>query len=72
MRTATDGSQVAAGVLLDKVDATSAAQAAIALVRLAEVSRLGLVFDASFDSEGKKDAALADLARAHLISRASA
>jgi len=72
VRTATDGSQVAAGILLDKVDATSAAQTAVATVRLAEVSRLGLVFDASFDTEARKNVAIAELAQSMVITRGSA
>ncbi len=72
VRTATDGSQIAAAVLLDKVDATSAAQSAVATVRLAEVSRLGLVFDASFDTEARKNLAIAQLAKGMVITRGSA
>ena len=72
VRTATNDSQVAAAVLLDKVDATSAAQTAVATVRLAEVSRLGLVFDASFDTEARKNVAIAQLAKSMVITRASA
>lgn len=41
---ASDGSQAAAGVLLDAVEVTSAAQAAVAIVRTAEVNGDELVW----------------------------
>jgi hypothetical protein len=71
--TALDGSAVAAGVLCHAVDATSAAQAAVAVVRGPAVGgRLGLKFDATFDSAGKKSKALAQLETRGIVVRDSA
>lgn len=67
-----DGTETAAGVLIGKADATSADASAIIVARQAEVSALGLVWDASVDSQGKKDAAIAQLASLGILVRAGA
>lgn len=70
--TAVDGRQVAAAVLLDKIDATSADKRAAAVVRLAEVNRRELKWHTTVDSEAKKDVATAQLAQAFIIARTGA
>lgn len=52
----TDGSEVAAAILLESVDATSAAISAAALVRLAEVKKDILQWDSAVDSTAKTKA----------------
>lgn len=71
---AVDGSEVACAVLLQKIDATSAdAKNVIVLDHgPAIVSRLGLLWDTSVDSEAKKDAAIAQLAERGIKTRLSA
>lgn len=64
----TDGSQTAVGVLLNAVDATSAAQDATIIARLAEVDAAQLVW-ASTNDAGGKTAGLADLAARHILAR---
>lgn len=58
---ATDGSEVAAGILYAAVDATLAAQAGAAVVRLAEVNLLELVWPDGITG-GQKTTALSELA----------
>lgn len=66
---ATDGTQVAAGVLFDKVDASGAADVkAVATVRHAEVVASRLNWNAA-QSAADKTAGLADLAAAYVIAR---
>ncbi len=65
---ATDGTQVAAGVLYDKVDATSADVKAVAITRLAEVKADLLAYAADQDSTAKA-AAAADLKAVLVIAR---
>lgn len=65
---ATDGTQVAAGVLYDKVDATSADVKAVAITRLAEVKADLLAYAADQDSTAKA-AAVADLKALLVIAR---
>lgn len=65
---ASDGSQVAAGVLFAAVDATSADVPAVAHVRLCEVISARLTWKAGL-SGGDKTAGLADLAGAYVIAR---
>jgi len=69
---AVDGTGTAAAVLCEAVDATSTDKTAVVVARFAEVSRLGLKWDASVDSEAKKNAAIAQLAAAGIITRAGA
>lgn len=63
-----DGSQAAVGILLESVDATSAAVSASMLARLAEVKSGALVWAATNDA-GDKTAGLADLAALTIIAR---
>lgn len=65
---AVDGSQVAAGVLWDDVDATGADKPGVAIVRNAEVKAAALVWD-SGQSAGDKTAGIADLAKLNIIAR---
>jgi hypothetical protein len=68
--TATNGSQVARAVLLEKVDATSADKPAVALVRgPAEISRHGLVWHSSVDTLGKKNAKIEQLKALGIVTR---
>jgi hypothetical protein len=64
----TDGSDVAAGVLFAGVDASSAAQDAVIIARLAEVDAAQLIWGADNDA-GDKTAGLADLAALNIIAR---
>ncbi|TXL72552.1 head decoration protein [Vineibacter terrae] len=66
--TATDGSQVAVGILYDGVDATAADVRAVAFSRDCEVNKAELVFTGAPDA-GQKAQAYADLARAGIIAR---
>jgi hypothetical protein len=66
--TATDGSEVAAGILFNEVDATSADQPGVAVVRAAEVASAKLVWGAGQDSTMKANG-LADLAILGIIAR---
>lgn len=59
---AVDGTEAAARVLLHAVDATSADATAVVVMGNAEIVAQELVWDASVDNQGKKDAALAQLA----------
>jgi hypothetical protein len=69
---ASDGTETAVAVLVERVDATSADQPAVVVARFAEVSRLGLRWDASVNTEGKKDAAIAELRAVGIITREGA
>jgi len=64
----TDGSDVAAGILIYPVDATSADQDAVIIARLAEIDSARLVWAATNDANDKT-AGLADLATATVIAR---
>lgn len=65
---ATDGSQIAAGILFDDVDATGADKPGVALVRDCEVKSGALVWD-SGQSPDDKAAGIADLAKLGIIAR---
>ena len=68
-----DGSAAAAGVLCHSVDATSSDVPAVVLVRGPAVGgRLGLKFDASFDTSAKKAKAAAQLGANGIVIRDSA
>lgn len=67
--TLTNGAGVAAGILLNRVDATSGAQKAVAIVRDAVINPLSLVWDSSVDNQDKKNAGLADLAKLGIVTR---
>ncbi|WP_371398907.1 head decoration protein [Marinovum algicola] len=56
-----DGSETVAGVLLTPAAAAAEDVTAIILNRHARVRRFGLTFDASYDTEAKRDAACAEL-----------
>lgn len=64
----TDGRQIAAGILHDAVDASSADKAGVAIVRDAEVAKDALVWKTGASS-GDKTAAYADLAALNIIAR---
>lgn len=70
--TAVDGREVAAGILLGPVDATSADQIAVICARHAEASWAGLKWHASVDDQDKKNAAAAQLAAAGILVRGRA
>lgn len=63
-----DGSETAAAILLQAVDATSADADVVAVVRLAEVKTDALVWDSGVDGAGKT-AGLVDLATAFIKAR---
>ena len=65
---ASDGTEVAAGVLFDAVDATDGAQKAVIVARLAEVAVDQLVYAEDQDSTAKT-AAVADLKALNIIAR---
>lgn len=65
---AVDGSEVAAAVLFDKVDATAADVFAAAHTRLCEVSGAELVYPTGA-TQGNKDTINADLAAKYIIVR---
>lgn len=68
-----DGSAVAAGVLCHAADATSGDVSAVAVVRGPAIGgRLGLKFDASFDSTAKKNKAVSQLDARGIVVRDSA
>lgn len=64
----TNGTEVAAGILYSKVDATSADVNSVAITRLAEVKKSLLSFKLDQDSTAQA-AALADLKLANIIAR---
>jgi hypothetical protein len=70
--TGSDGSQVAAGILLYDVDASDADQPGVIVSRDAAVSQLGLTFDASVDDAPKKAAKMAQLAALRILQRDAA
>ena len=59
---AADGTQTAVAILLNAVDATSADQQAVVVFRDAVINPLSLIWDASVNTQVKKDAAIASLA----------
>ncbi len=67
---ATDGTQTAAGVLLDAVDATAADREGVAIVREAIVAREALVF-AGAPTQPQKDAAIATLKTLGVVARSA-
>lgn len=64
----TDGSETAAGVLIDNVDATSADQTCVVLVRDAEINGAELTWPSDIETS-EKTAAIAQLAALGLIVR---
>jgi hypothetical protein len=66
---ASDGTEVAAAVILNDVDATSADVKVVGFVRLAEVYSDRLVWGAAVTTDAEKAAALADLAAKFVIAR---
>ena len=66
---ASDGTQTAAAVILNDVDATSADVKVIGFVRLAEVYSNRLVWGAAVTTDAEKTAGLADLAAQFVIAR---
>ena len=65
---AVDGSEVAAGILYDAVDASAADTEGVAIVRLAEVNAAEFVWPASITG-GQKTTALGQLASLNIIAR---
>ena len=65
---AADGSQSAAGILYDAVDASAADAEGVAVVRLAEVNSAELVWPAGITG-GQKTTALGQLAALNIIAR---
>lgn len=66
---ATDGTETAAGILIEDVDAAAEDVKTVAITRLAEVYTSRLAWGAAVTTEGEKTAALADLAAALIIAR---
>ncbi len=64
----TNGSEVAAGVLLEAVDASAADKAGVIVVRDAEVNKAELVFKTGM-SQGDQDTAIADLKALGILAR---
>lgn len=69
---ALDGSQVARAILAEKIDATSADKSAVIIARRATVSRLGLRWHANTNTTNERNAAIAQLADAGIITREGA
>lgn len=67
---AADGSQTAAGVLLDAVDASAADKEGVAIVRDAIVATAALVF-AGTPTQPQKDAAIATLKTLGVVARSA-
>ena len=67
--TAADGSETASAVLVGHVDATDADALAVGLMRHAEVSRHGLIYDATVDDDPKKSAKWDQLRAAGIMVR---
>jgi Bacteriophage lambda head decoration protein D len=65
---AVDGSEVAAGILYDAVDASAADAEGVAIVRMAEVNAAELVWPAGISS-GEQTTALGELAALSIIAR---
>jgi hypothetical protein len=65
---AVDGSEVAAGILYEAVDASAADAEGVAVVRLAEVNAAELVWPAGI-SAGEQTTALGELATLSIIAR---
>jgi Bacteriophage lambda head decoration protein D len=65
---ASDGSQTAAGILYDAMDASAADAEGVAVVRLAEVNAAELVWPAGITA-GQKTTALGQLAALNIIAR---
>ena len=65
---AVDGSEVAAGILYDRVDASDGDAEGVAIVRLAEVNAAELVWPDGISS-GEQSAALDELAALSIIAR---
>ncbi|MGE8942693.1 head decoration protein [Leptospira interrogans] len=68
--TLTNGAGIAAAILLNAADATSADVRVAGVVGKAVINPLSLIWDASVDSSAKKAAALADLANLGISTRA--
>ena len=66
---ASDGTEVAAAILLAEADATSSDVAAVGIVREAEVWKSRLIWGAGVTTTGEKTAAYADLAAKVVIAR---
>jgi hypothetical protein len=64
-----DGSQGAAAILFDAVDASGADVEAVAIVRAAEVNGNVLTYDAAVDTDAEKATQIAALAAAGIIVR---
>lgn len=70
VETAVDGSETAVAVLYTQANAASAdVTDAVVIARHAEVRRGGLIFDATYDSKAKRDAAVAELKTAGILAR---
>lgn len=68
-----DGTEVAVAVLAETVTASGAGDVkAVAIRRLAICKKLGLQWDASYDTQNKKDAAMVELEAVGILSRVSA
>ena len=65
---AADGSQIAAGILNDAVDASAADAEGVAVVRLAEVNAAELIWPAGITA-GQKTTALGQLVALNIIAR---
>ena len=65
---AVDGSEVAAGILYDAVDAAAADAEGVAIVRLAEINAAELVWPAGITG-GEQTTALGELAALSIIAR---
>ncbi|MGJ5029070.1 head decoration protein [Bradyrhizobium sp. HKCCYLS2038] len=66
---ATDGSEVAAAILVGRVDAANADAHAVGVMRHAEVNRFGLLYDHTVDDDAKKSAKWDQLRAAGIVVR---
>ena len=67
--TASDGSETAAAIIYAGVDATSADEAAAAVVRDAEIIREALRWGANVTTDAQKDTAIAQLSALGIVAR---
>jgi Bacteriophage lambda head decoration protein D len=66
---ASDGTETAKRILLNTTDASTADQTAVVIARHAQVRRGGLSFHTSYDTQTKRDGAMAELDTEGIIAR---
>ena len=69
VQTATDGTQIARGIVVDGIDATSAAVDFALIVRDAIIKDSGIDWGVTYDTDAKKDVAILQLRKLGIITR---